>query len=144
MAAIRAKKSLMQINRWSPQVTSGVGRIKARSTHRDCPDGASRTWIDEQLRAANGQHHERRAVDLASADDFRRARPRPIAIMLGGCASVSPDAGMSAANDIAAAELREDVVKVRTEEDAIEARSNVATAQLCCLGRGSGSENPLR
>ncbi len=47
-----------------------------------------------------------------------RVAPLLIATVLAGCASFSSDAGMTAVNGIVASELREDVIKVGTDDDA--------------------------
>lgn len=46
-------------------------------------------------------------------------------IALGGCASFSPDAGMSAVSDYAGAPLGKDVVAIRTDEQEMAARTTV-------------------
>ena len=51
--------------------------------------------------------------------------PVLIATTLGGCASFSPDAGMSAVNSIIGRELRSDALKVSTDEDSAAARARV-------------------
>jgi outer membrane protein TolC len=45
-----------------------------------------------------------------------------VAAILSGCASFSPDAGMSVVNDIAAPELKKDALKIDSEATAIGAR----------------------
>lgn len=47
------------------------------------------------------------------------------AAILAGCASLSLDAGMGAVNDVAARELRADVIKVSTEQDVAEAHAQM-------------------
>jgi outer membrane protein TolC len=47
------------------------------------------------------------------------------AMALSGCATFSPDGGMSAVSDIAGTALRKDVVAIRTEDDAAVARAAV-------------------
>ena len=49
-----------------------------------------------------------------------------LALLLGGCAGFSPDAGMAPAIGIAASALKTDVAKISNEADA-------ATAALGCL-----------
>jgi outer membrane protein TolC len=49
--------------------------------------------------------------------------PVLIANMLGGCASFSPDGGMSVVNSIAAPHLRNDALKVSTDEESTAARA---------------------
>ncbi len=49
-----------------------------------------------------------------------------LAGMLGACARFSPDAGMGDVQAMAAADLGRDVVKVRTDGDAAEARRRTA------------------
>jgi outer membrane protein TolC len=51
--------------------------------------------------------------------------PILIAAALGGCASFSPDGGMSGVNGIIAPGLRQDVLKVSTQEAATESRARV-------------------
>lgn len=61
---------------------------------------------------------------------MRRYLLRPAAIasavsLLSACAGFSPDGGMSAVRDIAEPELRKDVVAIRNEDDAANARATV-------------------
>lgn len=63
-----------------------------------------------------------------SARAFRLGTVLCVTLGAAACASFSPDAGMSAVNGIVAPELREDVVKIRTTEDAAEATAR--TLQL--------------
>jgi outer membrane protein TolC len=51
--------------------------------------------------------------------------PVLISTTLGGCASFSPDAGMSAVNSIVGRELRSDALKVSTDEESAAARARV-------------------
>jgi outer membrane protein TolC len=51
--------------------------------------------------------------------------PVLIATTLAGCASFSPDAGMSAVNSIVGRELRSDALKVSTDEESAAARARV-------------------
>src|SRR5437763_17122153 len=47
------------------------------------------------------------------------------AMLLAGCATFSPDAGMDVVGDVAGRELKKDVVALRTEDDALAARGTV-------------------
>jgi outer membrane protein TolC len=48
------------------------------------------------------------------------------AALLSGCASFSPDGGMSVVSSIAGGELRKEVVAIRTPEEAVAARARMA------------------
>ncbi len=47
------------------------------------------------------------------------------AALLGGCATLSPDGGMSAVNGIVALALRQDVVKIGSDDEALDAEARV-------------------
>lgn len=55
----------------------------------------------------------------------RRGLPVALAVLLGGCASFSPDAGTGVARDVAFAELNKDVVKITDAAGAISAKARV-------------------
>jgi outer membrane protein TolC len=72
-----------------------------------------------------------RIIHSATVPPYVRARRALlasvlIAAMAGGCASFSPDGGMSAVSSIAAPELRSDVVKASTDDAAAAARGRVS------------------
>ena len=64
---------------------------------------------------------------LSSLSISHRLRWLPVVLSLsfsvGGCAFFSSDAGLSVAQDIAAAELKKDVAKITTDEEALSARA---------------------
>ena len=55
----------------------------------------------------------------------RRGLPVALAVLLGGCASFSPDAGTGVARNVAFAELNKDVVKISDAAGAISAKARV-------------------
>jgi outer membrane protein TolC len=64
-------------------------------------------------------------VPLAFCAQTTLVAPVLIANMLGGCASFSPDGGMSVVNSIIAPDLRNDALKVSTDEESTAARARV-------------------
>src|SRR5689334_4661444 len=71
---------------------------------------------------------------------FRFGTLLGIAIAVAGCAALSPDASMSAVNDVVAPVLRDDAVKLGSDADAAAARAG--TQQL--LKRPLSAETAVR
>jgi len=66
-----------------------------------------------------------------SGDAARRLRRGPahatvlLAILLSGCATFSPDGGMTVVANVAGQTIKKDVVSIRTEDDAERAKAIV-------------------
>jgi hypothetical protein len=103
---------------------------------------ASRTGRLEQGKRARGPRAELRAgaeimnpsdpllaapirIPQAVSRTFRVGAAMAVAVPLSGCASFSPDGGMSVAANIAGQELRKDTVAIRTPEDATSVQARV-------------------
>jgi hypothetical protein len=64
-------------------------------------------------------------IPQAVSRTFRVGAAMAVAVPLSGCASFSPDGGMSVAANIAGQELRKDTVAIRTPEDATSVQARV-------------------
>ena len=72
-----------------------------------------------------------------SARTFRLGAVLSLALCGAGCASFSPDGGISAVNAIVASALRDDAVKVDTDEAAAEVSARTSVLLNSTLSAGA-------